>query len=164
MKKSEKQKSNKDDKLEYEDTLAGCVAIKGYHGNSKHVEIPSELNGKKVTSIANYSFSDKGIESVSLPNTIKVIGEEAFYNNQLTEVIIPDSVEVIYSRAFKKNKLNHLDMSENLNQLGSGAFTENNFIRVRVPYSIIQRNEFMEFMLTQGFDAGVKIDIMPVTY
>ena len=154
------QENNGDNDFELEDFLE-AVTVRKYLGDSKHVVIPSEHNGKTVDSISDGAFEDKGIESVVIPDTIKVIGEDAFSNNKLIEVIIPDSVEIIYSRAFRNNRLSHLAMSKNLTQLGTGAFLENNFVRVRVPYSIIQRNEFMRYMLSTGFDAGVKIDIMP---
>ena len=156
---AETQENSGDNDFEFKDFL-GAVTIKKYLGNSKHVVIPGEYNGKIVDSISDGAFEDKGIESVTIPDTIKVIGEDAFNNNKLIEVAIPDSVEIIYSRAFKNNRLSNLVMSKNLTQLGMGAFIENNFVRVRVPYSIIQRNEFMRYMLSTGFDAGVKIDIM----
>ena len=158
------QDAENDDNFEYRDSVDGNVSIEKYIGTSKDVVIPGQYKGKGVDSIADSAFRGAGIASIVIPDTIKVIGEEAFYDNQLTEVEIPDSVEVIYSRAFQKNKLSWLKMSQNLNQLGMGAFTENHFTRVKVAHALLRRNEFMRYMLTTGFDAGVKIDVMPDSY
>lgn len=58
------------------------VVIEGYDGGYKHrPEIPSEIEGLPVTAIADNAFVDvDAISTVTLPNSIKSVGENAFGN------------------------------------------------------------------------------------
>lgn len=58
------------------------VVIEGYDGGYKHrPEIPSEIEGLSVTAIADNAFADvDAISTVTLPNSIKSVGENAFGN------------------------------------------------------------------------------------
>lgn len=60
-------------------------------------------NGKEyiVVGIDDYSFRYcDAVESVSIPSTVKTIGELAFYGTGITEISIPGSVESIGKSAF----------------------------------------------------------------
>lgn len=70
-------------------------------------EIPSEINGKPVVSIADYFCIDyclertKRVESIVIPDTVTSIGEGAFiYCRTLKEITIPASVTSIGKNAF----------------------------------------------------------------
>ena len=52
--------------------------ITQYIGNETDVEIPSDIGGVAVTGIGASAFSYSDIENVSMPDTIKTIGEDAF--------------------------------------------------------------------------------------
>lgn len=58
------------------------IVIEGYDGGYKHrPEIPSEIEGLSVTAIADNAFADvDAISTVTLPNSIKSVGENAFGN------------------------------------------------------------------------------------
>ncbi len=58
------------------------VVIEGYDGGYKHrPKIPSEIEGLPVTAIADNAFVDvDAISTVTLPNSIKSVGENAFGN------------------------------------------------------------------------------------
>ncbi|MDR2023096.1 MAG: leucine-rich repeat protein [Hungatella sp.] len=49
-----------------------------YNGNDTEVEIPSEIDEVIVTGIGDRVFEYSDVERVSIPDTIKTIGEEAF--------------------------------------------------------------------------------------
>lgn len=78
---------------------------KGY-SPAKDLEIPSSVNykGKEYTvkGIDRCAFlQDKKLTSVIIPNTVEVIGTQAFSCTNLQEIIIPNSVRKIKNAAFK---------------------------------------------------------------
>ena len=73
------------------------------HGEElKNIEIPSEINGKKITSIGVSAFSgNKLLESIVIPDTVTKIGFKAFENcTSLRSITIPESVTYINREAF----------------------------------------------------------------
>ena len=68
--------------------------ITGYNGNDEHVEIPETLCGLKVVEIGKCVFADKTfIKSIKLPNTLKTLGNSAFYGcSNIETITIPDLV------------------------------------------------------------------------
>lgn len=101
------------------------VKIIGYLGDAEELTIPSELNAKKVTSIATHAFKDnlnvrfltisegieeieayafthcRALDTVNLPSSLKVVGEGAFYYcPRMQSVAIPSTVESIGKEAF----------------------------------------------------------------
>ena len=56
------------------------IEITGYTGNEDFLEIPSEINGKTVTHIADYAFENCTFKEVHLPNTISRVNIGAFKN------------------------------------------------------------------------------------
>mgnify|MGYP005835538683 CR=1 FL=1 len=57
----------------------GTLQIGGYYGDKENVTIPSEINGKKVTSISQYAFSYcENLKNVIIPNTVTKIVNGVF--------------------------------------------------------------------------------------
>ena len=90
---------------------------------------------------SNESFKDKdkakqdpkiGINSVIIPDTVKIIGKEAFRNNCLTDIDIPESVTTIKGLAFNNNKLKTLTIPDSVTELGNGAFTLNDIADLKL--------------------------------
>jgi len=81
-------------KLSYEDSLPAKIAI------------PSNYNGKKVTSLGRGSFSgETSLTSVIIPDNIVVIEEMAFEGcTNLTSIVTPDSLIQIQYGAFANCK------------------------------------------------------------
>ena len=83
-----------------------------------------------VTSISADAFSrgnsPKLVSSVSLPHTIKSIGESAFLNcTIINQIEIPDSVEEIQGSAFKGcTALKYVKLGKFLNSLGGSCFQD----------------------------------------
>ena len=59
-----------------------------------------------------------GITSVIIPNTVKIIGDYAFNDNQLQTVTIPNSVTSIGSSAFLKNVSSNPNLTKIINKTG----------------------------------------------
>ncbi|MBR2571359.1 MAG: leucine-rich repeat domain-containing protein, partial [Clostridia bacterium] len=80
----------------------GTAEIIKYNGNAETLEIPAELDGKRVTRIGNDAFAWCGsLTSVAIPDSVTRIGDSAFaLCSSLTSVTIPDSVTDIGANPF----------------------------------------------------------------
>ena len=88
--------------FEYELLEVDTVMITGYTGYADALEIPSEIDGKKVTSIGDVAFENcDSLTSVTIPDSVTTIGDWAFaWCDSLTSVTIPGSVTTIGDYAF----------------------------------------------------------------
>ena len=80
----------------------GTVIITKYAGNDTVYEIPSEIDGKKVTGIGNRAFQNcTSLTSVTIPSGVTYIDECAFQGcSSLTDIALPDSLTIIGGFAF----------------------------------------------------------------
>jgi hypothetical protein len=90
---------------DYEYTVsAGSATITGYKGAGGPVSIPSMLGGYPTVALGQYCFDSTlghGITSAVIPNSVTIIGTQAFLScSALTSVTIPSSVTRIDSLAF----------------------------------------------------------------
>ena len=67
------------------------------------IVIPCELNGEKVTAIADNAFYNLGLSSITIPDGVTTIGNNAFSGNLLSHMNIPDSVVNIGNNVFSNN-------------------------------------------------------------
>ena len=122
--KAEQQKGNQ--KTDYEYTIEDkTITITKYIGTAITVEIPSRIDGIKVTAIGERAFRGCiGLKSVIIPDSITSIGYEAFYECEaLTSVSIPDSVATIGENAFYKcAALTTVSIPDSVTKIGKNAF------------------------------------------
>ena len=80
----------------------GTVIITKYAGNDTVFEIPSEIDGKKVTGIGNRAFQNStSLTNATIPDGVTHIDECAFQGcSSLTDIALPDSLTIIDSYAF----------------------------------------------------------------
>ena len=101
------------------------IAIDNYDKScGSEVEIPSEIDGAKVTTISSYAFYNKQLTRVVIHDGVTSIGSRAFMNNQITELYLPNTPVSIGSEAFENNKLSEINLSPNTTIAG-GTFTNN---------------------------------------
>lgn len=64
--------------------------VEDYIGDATNVIVPEEVDGRKVIAVGQHAFQDNSlIESVILPDTVTIIGSEAFHNcSNLREVYL----------------------------------------------------------------------------
>ena len=96
-----------------------------YRHRDRGIVIPAEINGYPVVEIGANAFRGEDISSVELPETIRIIHEEAFSRNRISELILPNSIEIIYDNAFSYNGMKELVLSNNLEIIGGWAFDGN---------------------------------------
>ncbi len=135
------------------------VTITKYTGKGGEVDIPSEIEGKKVTSIGDSAFSGcSGLTSVTIPDSVTSIGEYVFSRcnrlksatipnsvtsigggvfmgcGSLTSITIPDSVTSIGSYAFYEcSGLESITIPNNVTSIGAFAFVDCNFASIVIP-------------------------------
>ena len=78
------------------------------------VNIPTEIDGKPVTSIGKHAFSGFSLTEITIPDSVASIGEYAFYGcTSLTEITLPDSVTYFGYKAFRDTPCLKIKQAEN---------------------------------------------------
>ena len=111
----------------------------------KELIIPSEYNAKPVTSIGYKAFSDTGLTSVTIPDSVTSIGERAFnYCDSLTSVTIGDSVTSIGNDAFAGcTGLTSITIPDSVTSIGASAFSGcTGLTSVTIPNSVTSIGEY----------------------
>ena len=109
--------------VENSDGLSYSLAGKG-ECNDIDIVVPLSYNGKPITAISDNAFEDEPIRSIILPNSIKKIGQKAFYFClQLEQVNIPNDTVSIGSTAFCGcKKLSKIHIPPKVSDIGFLAF------------------------------------------
>ncbi len=108
--------------------------IVAYTGSEVSVTIPENVsdgtNSYKIIDIGGKNegniFNRNNVTSITLPNSIMNISENAFMNcSGLRNITIPDSVMRIENSAFKNCNLTSLSIGDNVRVIEESAFEEN---------------------------------------
>lgn len=101
------------------DMLNDFVLLK-YNGSSNTPEIP-----KGTICIVDSAFEDKQITTISIPSTVKYIGESVFNNCiNLKEIILPEGLERIGTGAFARSGLLKITIPDTVTDMGQFLFVE----------------------------------------
>jgi len=106
---------------------------------AREIVIPVSFGGLPVTTIARLGFAERGnnLTGVTIPDTVTIIGEQAFDSNGLTSVIIPNSVTIIGNAAFNRNRnLTQVIIGNSVTTIGFFAFQNNDLRNVIIPNSV----------------------------
>ena len=96
----------------------------------------NKKNNYEVVPILEVPSKGLGITSVVIPNTVKIIGKDAFRKNKLTSVAIPNSVTSIGNSAFSSNHLTSVTIPTSVTSIGNGAFEDNQLTSVTILNSV----------------------------
>lgn len=116
----------------------GGIIITGYKGRHTEVTIPEKIGKDDVVAIGDHAFCPfasrikpeikvirEAITKVTLPDTVRSIGENAFAEcHKLEKIVIPSSVRTIDKCAFYWcNSLKFLEIPEGIEAIGDNAFS-----------------------------------------
>lgn len=110
-----------------------------YKGTAADVTIPSRYKGKPVTVIDHAAFHDSAVTSVTIPDSVTSIPDDAFaFCSQLTNISIPNSVTFIGFAAFNScTSLKSITLPSSLSTIQSSAFYNcGNLETIRIPVSV----------------------------
>lgn len=116
-----------------------AVIVKHYRGAAADVTIPSRYKGKPVTAINNAAFPNSAVTSVTIPDSVTSIPDDAFaFCSQLTNISIPNSVTFIGFAAFNScTSLKSITLPSSLSTIQSSAFYNcGNLETIRIPVSV----------------------------
>ncbi|WP_159583309.1 leucine-rich repeat adhesin HupY/LrrG [Streptococcus halichoeri] len=106
-----------------------------FNNNSGIVEVdlPDSL-----TTISDYAFAHMALKKLQLPQSIRKIGDQAFFDNQITGPLhLPKTLKDLGERAFKSNRLTDIIFEgEELTELKEATFQDNDLRQVKLPRSI----------------------------
>ena len=104
----------------------GTVVLSDYNGTAENVTVPSEIDGKPVTDIGNTFYGNETLKSITLPDSITSIAQNAFAEcMSLTDVHIGKGVKAIFDRAFYNCwSLENIIIPDNVIEIENSAFKE----------------------------------------
>lgn len=110
------------------------IAITGYTGDYINVTVPSVIDGKVVTEIADYAFASTNISKIHLPITLTKIGNYAFDGSRITEITLPEGLISIGEYAFNDCVyLREVFLSDSIESIGEFAFANTGIEKIELP-------------------------------
>lgn len=109
--------------------IGGYISNEKYYNilnNDKNKHINSINISEGIVNIGNYAFYQiSGLSTVTMPDTINIIGGGAFAETTLTgDIIIPENTKEIYAYAFGLTNITSITFNNKLERLCSYAFSE----------------------------------------
>ena len=131
------------------DNTAVIVIRYRYKGTAADVTIPSRYKGKPVTAIEHAAFHDSAVTSVTIPDSVTSIHDNAFgFCSQLTNISIPNSVTFIGFSAFNScTSLKSITLPSSLSTISEALFLGcSQLTTIHIPVSVtsIGNNAFAD--------------------
>ena len=120
-------------------TPDNTAVIVRYNGTAADVTIPSRYKGKPVTMIDHAAFFNSVVTSVTIPDSVTSIGDNAFgFCSQLTNISIPNSVTYIGFSAFAHcTSLKSITLPSSLSSISEALFSGcSQLTTIQIPDSV----------------------------
>ena len=118
------------------------VILELLNKNLTYVEVPTEIEGKTVTELGEFSFKNcKYLKEVILPKGITSIGRGAFFQcHELQEMILPTGITEIKNETFRGcSSLTNVVLPDGITKIGEQAFTSCKSIEsIALPDSVVE--------------------------
>ena len=103
------------------------------NSNIKSVNLP-----KTITKISDYAFAHLSLKTIKLPDNLKFLGDQVFFDNQIEgKLILPKNLTNLGERAFKSNQITDIEFNcEKLETIKEQAFQDNKIKQVKLPNSV----------------------------
>lgn len=107
--------------IEHPDFVIQGTAVVKYKANAAAVTVP-----EGITEIRENAFYGKSLKTISFPDSLRSIGDNAFASCQnLEAVVLPDSVEELGCRSFENCfSIEYVKLSSSLRHVGGYAFVD----------------------------------------
>ena len=103
----------------------GSVRITKYVGKATNVRVPKKLDGKNITALGDYAFSEhREMIVISIPDSVTSIGNGAFsYCASLRQIVLPEGITAIGGSAFYEcHSLEDICIPGSVTSIGKYAF------------------------------------------
>lgn len=134
---------------EYETLKDGTIKITGYLGNASKINIPEKINGKKVTALEYFAFTNYEITEINISRYITNISEGAFINcdnikkiNVVKENSKYSSVKgVLYDKnkttlIFYPKALTQFSIEDSVTTLNENSICNGSFTSLTIPKKV----------------------------
>jgi len=111
--------------FEYHKNDQGTITITGYHGTEHDLDVPSRIDGLKVTALEDETFLENtDLYSVTLPDTVNYIGVGLFEGcSNLEKAVLSDNITIIpRGTFFECNRLREVVVSPEVETVEMLAF------------------------------------------
>ena len=92
----------------------------------------------QVTQIGDEAFRASNLLSISIPESITIIGNDAFANcRKLSSLVLPNSVQDIGKNAFNSSKLSSINIPDGITIIRTGTFSHCSSLRsIKIPDTV----------------------------
>ena len=155
------------DEWKYAELTNGGIALAEYKGNEKSIDLSNLNFSGDVYNIGGKLFRWSGIEEIVIPDTVKIIQNEAFYHSNLKSLSLPASVTFIGQKAFEFTPIETITIGNGseLKTIEESAFKgTKNLKNVTIPKSVtvLGRAVFKNSGLTSlTFEKGIDLKEIP---
>lgn len=144
-----------------------AVTIDGYYGSSKNPVVPETINGKTVEKIGNKVFKGSGIDSVKLPDSIKILGSHVFEGTNISELYLPSGVIDMGAHIVEDTMKKVISDSPYVEEYFSKYYPDIRFVPYQIPlpsYHMLNIKTSGNGSVTLGasgyYKQGVEIDLI----
>ncbi len=118
--------------------------VEAYLGNETSVVIPAEILGKDIVKINNHAFLNmSSIISITLPESLEIIGDSAFANcSSIKTIALPANVNKMGTGAFNGCtgiRTFTFSSDDNLNEISAACFSGcSSLLKISIPLSVTE--------------------------